>query len=313
MKQNNVTGVVVGSLNMDLVVTGENIPKPGETLSANHFTTIPGGKGANQAVACANLGANIKMVGRVGNDNFGKELKESLSLHNIDDSFVLVDKEASTGVALISVDKYGENSISAVYGANMSFPEEQFKVAKESLKGADFLLLQNEVPLELNISIAKYAKSKNIPVFWDPAPSNDESIGIMEFCSYLTPNSIEAEKITGLNIKTPEQAVQACEAISRSYPEVIPLITLNKEGVAVFFDSNSKIIKGFEVDVIDTIGAGDAFIAGLAISIAEGNNFLDACNFANASAALSVTEQGAQTAMPNRNNVENFLRTFIKS
>ncbi|MFL2756374.1 MAG: ribokinase [Dehalococcoidia bacterium] len=313
MKQNNVTGVVVGSLNMDLVVTGENIPKPGETLSANHFTTIPGGKGANQAVACANLGANIRMVGRVGNDNFGKELKESLSLHNIDDSFVLVDKEASTGVALISVDKYGENSISAVYGANMSFPEEQFKVAKESLKGADFLLLQNEVPLELNISIAKYAKSKNIPVFWDPAPSNDESIGIMEFCSYLTPNSIEAEKITGLNIKTPEQAVQACEAISRLYPEVIPLITLNKEGVAVFFDSNAKIIKGFEVDVIDTIGAGDAFIAGLAISIAEGNNFLDACNFANASAALSVTEQGAQTAMPNRNNVENFLRTFIKS
>lgn len=308
----NVTGVVVGSLNMDLIVTGESIPKPGETVSANHFITIPGGKGANQAVACANLGATIRMVGRVGDDNFGKELKKSLSLNNIDNSFVLVDKKTSTGVALISVDKDGENSISAVYGANMSFPKKQLEAAKESLNGADFLLLQNEVPVELNISIAKYAKSKNIPVFWDPAPSNDESIGIMEFCSYLTPNSIEAEKITGLSIKTPEQAVQACEAISRSYPEVIPLITLNKEGVAVSFDSNAKIIKGFEVDVIDTIGAGDAFIAGLAISIAEGNDFINACNFANASAALSVTKQGAQTAMPNRNNVEDFLRTFIK-
>ena len=308
----NVTGVVVGSLNMDLIVTGESIPKPGETVSANHFITIPGGKGANQAVACANLGATIRMVGRVGDDNFGKELKKSLSLNNIDNSFVLVDKKTSTGVALISVDKDGENSISDVYGANMSFPKKQLEAAKESLNGADFLLLQNEVPVELNISIAKYAKSKNIPVFWDPAPSNDESIGIMEFCSYLTPNSIEAEKITGLSIKTPEQAVQACEAISRSYPEVIPLITLNKEGVAVSFDSNAKIIKGFEVDVIDTIGAGDAFIAGLAISIAEGNDFINACNFANASAALSVTKQGAQTAMPNRNNVEDFLRTFIK-
>ena len=312
MKQNNVTGVVVGSLNMDLVVTGENIPKPGETLSANHFTTIPGGKGANQAVACANLGANIRMVGRVGNDNFGKELKESLSLHNIDDSFVLVDKEASTGVALISVDKYGENSISAVYGANMSFPEEQFKVAKESLKGADFLLLQNEVPIELNISIAKYAKSKNIPIFWDPAPSNEESFTMMDFCSYLTPNNIEAENLTGINIRTHEQAIKACESISKSHPGATPLITLAQEGVAVSFDNNTKILKSFEVDVIDTTGAGDAFIAGLAISITEGNNFLDACNFAIATAALSVTKKGAQTSMPNRRSVEEFLKTFIK-
>ena len=121
------------------------------------------------------------------------------------------------------------------------------------------------------------------------------------------PSSIEAEEITGLNIKTPEQAIKACEWISDSYPEITPLITLDKEGVAVSFDNNTKIIKSFEVDVVDTIGAGDAFIAGLAISIAEGNNFIDACNFANATAALSVTKQGAQTSMPNRNTVEKFL------
>ena len=189
----------------------------------------------------------------------------------------------------------------------MSLPEKQLIAAKESIHDADFLLLQNEIPVELNMSIAKYAKSKNIPVFWDPAPANKDYIGIMEFCSYITPNIIEAEEITGLNIKTPEQAIKACEWISDSYPEITPLITLDKEGVAVSFDNNTKIIKSFEVDVVDTIGAGDAFIAGLAISIAEGNNFIDACNFANATAALSVTKQGAQTSMPNRNTVEKFL------
>ena len=306
-KKTNVTGVVVGSLNMDLIVTGENIPRPGETLSADSFKTIPGGKGANQAIACAKLGANIKMVGRIGNDYFGQDLQNSLISNNVDNSFVLVDENVPTGVALISVNKHGENSISGVYGANMSLPEKQLIAAKESIHDADFLLLQNEIPVELNMSIAKYAKSKNIPVFWDPAPANKDYIGIMEFCSYITPNIIEAEEITGLNIKTPEQAIKACEWISDSYPEITPLITLDKEGVAVSFDNNTKIIKSFEVDVVDTICAGDAFIAGLAISIAEGNNFIDACNFANATAALSVTKQGAQTSMPNRNTVEKFL------
>ena len=296
---------------MDRIVTGENNPRPGETLSADSFKTIPGGKGANQAIACAKLGANIKMVGRIGNDYFGQDLQNSLISNNVDNSFVLVDENVPTGVALISVNKHGENSISGVYGANMSLPEKQLIAAKESIHDADFLLLQNEIPVELNMSIAKYAKSKNIPVFWDPAPANKDYIGIMEFCSYITPNIIEAEEITGLNIKTPEQAIKACEWISDSYPEITPLITLDKEGVAVSFDNNTKIIKSFEVDVVDTIGAGDAFFVISSLFAFLRSSLIDIGFVGNVSGALKVNILGHSSNIK-KSQFLKFIEAVIK-
>ena len=154
IKTNNVMGVIVGSLNMDLVAVGESIPRPGETLPGSDFRTIPGGKGGNQAVACANLGIDVRMVGRVGKDGFGSDLKATLRSSKIDDSHVYIDNDVRTGVALISVDHKGETSILAVYGANFTGQSEQEKAAKEALDGADFVLLQNEIPHELNLFVA---------------------------------------------------------------------------------------------------------------------------------------------------------------
>ena len=302
--------MIVGSLNMDLVAVGESIPRPGETLPGSDFMTIPGGKGGNQAVACANLGADVKMVARVGNDSFGSDLKTALRSFNVDDSYVFVDEDVRTGVALISVDQVGENSILAVYGANLTGQSEQENAAKRALEGADFVLLQNEVPNELNVLVANYAKSNNIPVFWDPAPANANAVELMKLCSYITPNHLEAEALIGMNIRKPEDAIAACnKIIDMTDGEVVPFITLGSDGVVFIYEGRPRILHSFPVETIDTVAAGDAFVAGLAVAISEQDkSILECCRFANAVAALSVTRRGAQDSMPMRNEVDEFLK-----
>ena len=305
----NVIGVIVGSLNMDLVAIGKSIPRPGETLLGTDFMTTPGGKGGNQAVACANLGADVKMVARAGQDSFGSDLKSALRSLNVDDSYVFVDENIPTGVALISVDQTGENSILAVYGANLTGQSEQEHAAKEALEGADFVLLQNEVPNELNLFVANYAKSQNIPVFWDPAPVNENAVELMKLCSYITPNHLEAEALIGMNIAKPQDAIVACNKIlDVTGGDVIPFITLGSDGVVFIADGVPQVLESFPVKTIDTVAAGDAFVAGLAVAISEKEkSILECCRFANAVAALSVTRRGAQDSMPMRQAVDQFL------
>ena len=305
----NVSGVIVGSLNMDLVAIGKSIPRPGETLPGTDFVTTPGGKGGNQAVACANLGVDVKMVARVGKDSFGSDLKSALRCLNVDDSYVFVDENVRTGVALITVDQTGENSILAVYGANLTGQLEQENAAKEALEGADFVLLQNEVPNELNLFVANYAKSNNIPVFWDPAPVHENAVELMKLCSYITPNHLEAEALIGMNIAKPQDAIVACNKIlDVTGGDVVPFITLGSDGVVFISDGVPQVLESFPVKTIDTVAAGDAFVAGLAVAISEKEkSILECCRFANAVAALSVTRRGAQDSMPMRQAVDGFL------
>ena len=310
IKTNNVMGVIVGSLNMDLVAVGESIPRPGETLPGSDFRTIPGGKGGNQAVACANLGIDVRMVGRVGQDGFGSDLKAALRSSKIDDSHVYIDNDVRTGVALISVDHRGENSILAVYGANFTGQSEQEKAAKEALDGADFVLLQNEIPHELNLFVANYAKSINVPVFWDPAPANANAFELMKLCSYITPNHLEAEALINTNIRSHEDAFIACNKIMDiTDGEVMPFITLGSDGVVFISEGTPQLLPSFSVETIDTVAAGDAFVAGLAVGISEKEKSMsECCRFASAVAALSVTRRGAQDSMPMRFEVDEFLK-----
>jgi len=229
---------------------------------------------------------------------------------NVDDSYVFVDEDVRTGVALISVDQVGENSILAVYGANLTGQSEQENAAKRALEGADFVLLQNEVPNELNVLVANYAKSNNIPVFWDPAPANANAVELMKLCSYITPNHLEAEALIGMNIRKPEDAIVACnKIINMTDGEVVPFITLGSDGVVFISEGSPRILHSFSVETIDTVAAGDAFVAGLAVAISEQDkSILECCRFANAVAALSVTRRGAQDSMPMRNEVDEFLK-----
>ena len=174
--------------------------------------------------------------------------------------------------------------------------------------GADFVLLQNEVPNPLNVFVARYARSKDISVFWDPAPVDNNSMELMNLCSYITPNHLEAEALTGVGVKNSEDAAVACNRILEVSSDVVPFITLGSDGVVFMSDGVPRFLESFSVETIDTVAAGDAFVAGLAVAISEKKRSIyECCRFANAVAALSVTRRGAQESMPIRLEVDEFL------
>jgi len=256
--------IVFGSINMDLVVRTPKLPVPGETLTGHDFYTAPGGKGANQAVAAARLGASASMVGRVGNDVFADELLDSLRQNSVDVSTVDVDGGNPSGVAVIAVDDRSENSIIVVPGANGAVGSADIKRLERALVGARVLLLQLEIPLEVVLAAAQAAWTRSVQVILDPAPAQDLPAEIYQYISFLTPNEVEAGALVGFAVNSVERAKEAAGILlGRGAKNVI--VKMGKTG-AFWSDGNeTEFFPAYQVKAIDTVAAGDAFNGAFAV------------------------------------------------
>ena len=304
--------VVFGGINMDLVGTTRRMPMPGETVFGDSFHTAPGGKGANQAVAAARLGAEVRMVGRVGADEFGSTLIDGMRREGIDVSGVAVDTHNHSGTAIILLDGDRQNYIVAVYGANLACDNSQVDAAADALDGADALLLQLEVPLEAAMSAAELAKGRGVRVIWDPAPALQMGRDAYEVCDVLTPNQVEAEFLTGMPVEDSNSARRACESLLSGGVESA-VVTLGEGGAYYATQDEQGFVAPFKVEVADTVAAGDAFAAALAVGMSEGRTLRDAVLLGNSAGALAVTKSGAQDAMPERGEVDELFRTVGES
>ena len=297
---------MLGSINMDLVAVAAALPKPGETVMGDGFATLPGGKGANQAVAAARLGADVRMIGRVGDDVFGPMLLENLQANWVDVSDVMTTPGMSSGIAVILLDDERENYIVGIYGANMACDEIQVEAASRALDGADALLLQMEIPLAVSLEAAHIARRMGVRVIYDPAPPSEIPFSSYEAFDIIAPNQSEAEVLTGVTVDGIDSAHEAAQVL-RSRGAGTAIVKLGEQGVVYVADDCVGHVPAFEVDAVDTVAAGDGFAGALAVALAEGEPIERALRFASAAGALVVTKRGAQDAMPHRAEVERLM------
>lgn len=300
---------VVGSLNMDFVVQVEALPRPGQTVLGRRFTTVPGGKGANQACAAGRLGGRVRMVGRVGEDVFGRQLVASLAEAGVDASGIAVTPGTPTGVALIPVETGGQNQIVVAPGANARLTPEDVEHALGDAPGA-FLLLQLESPPETVERAAALGAASGAVVVLDPAPARAIPDALLSCVTCLTPNETEAAFLLGWadGRVALADAGQAARALLAHGPRSV-VLKLGASGAWLEDASGGRHFPAPEVEAVDTTAAGDCFNGALAVALAEGMPLPEAIGFANAAAAISVTRHGAQASLPNRAEVETARRS----
>jgi ribokinase len=287
---------VVGSINMDLVVESEKNPTQGETLLGKSFSTFPGGKGSNQAVAAARLGSCVNFVGKIGKDIFGKELQENLTKEGISIEHINIVKDQSTGVANIILSE-NDNRIIVVPGANFSlFPSDIEKV-KEFLAKSAIVIVQLEILPETVEKVLELCQQQNVPVLLNPAPASNCTKEMIDMASFITPNETECEELFG----------GYSHEILKKYPNKL-IVTLGESGAAYYNGSEIVHVNGYQTTVVDTTGAGDTFNGALGFAISEGYKLKEAIQFANAAASLSVEKLGAQQGMPSFDDVKKRLR-----
>jgi ribokinase len=306
--------VVVGSLNMDFVVRVRELPAPGETVLGSNFQMFPGGKGGNQAVAAARLGGQsveVRMIGRVGYDLFADHLKASLAAAGVDVTAVHATKTQATGVALISVDRAGQNSIVVASGANGELAAADVEAMRPVFRGARLALFQLETPLDTVAGALALARQEGLTTMLDPAPAQPLSPELLAQVDILTPNESEALGLLGRPPArvSPAEAIEMAEALRRMGPKTV-IVKLGDQGCLSHDGTAPAHIAGFAVEVRDTTAAGDTFNAALAVSLAEGAPIAHALRFANAAAAISVTRAGAQASAPSRREVDAFLESL---
>ncbi|GAB1805199.1 ribokinase [Priestia megaterium] len=287
---------VIGSSSMDLVVTSNIRPGAGETVLGESFKTVPGGKGANQAVAAARLGADVSMIGCVGEDHYGKAILENFKSNGVSVKNVKPVTGLDSGTAHIILAE-GDNSIVVVKGANDYITPDYVEKAKEKIKEADIVLIQQEIPEETVEYVAQLCQERKVPLLLNPAPARPLKAEVIEQVSYITPNEHEAELLFEGKEK---------EEVLKQYPNKL-FITEGKQGVRYFNGEKEVLVPSYQVETIDTTGAGDTFNAALAVALAEGMGFEKGIQFANRAASLSVTKFGAQGGMPTRKEVEESL------
>lgn len=298
--------VVVGSLNLDLVTTADRRPNAGETLVGRSFATFVGGKGLNQAIAAARLGAHTSMVGRVGQDAFGQRLRRALAADAIDDAFVQDDADASTGTATIIVDAQGDNSIIVVAGANGRLSLADVEQAADAIRAADVLVMQLEVPLPTVQRAAEIARAAGVRVLLNPAPAQPLPDDLLRLVDVLVPNESETALLTGQAVSDNASAARAAQALlQRGVGAVV--LTLGPRGALLATAAQTERIPGYRVQVVDTTAAGDAFCGALAVQLASGQPLPAAARFANAAGALATTVLGAEPAMPRAEAVRAFV------
>jgi len=305
--------VIVGSYNTDLMSKTPWLPKHGETVLGGPFKLGPGGKGSNQAVAASRLGAEVHFIGCVGEDYFGEIARNNFIKEKINIDYLKISRTNHTGMALILVDdKTAENMIVVAPGANMEINILLVENARDIIVSADVVLLQLEISVEIVEYVVKmvYESNKAISIL-NPAPGKKLERKVWEKVSLITPNRSELELITNRSIVTVEEAEKAAqEVISVGVKNVI--VTLGGEGALVVNTDKTTYVPSYQVDIVDTTGAGDAFNGGLAIALSEGKDLVEATKFANAAAALKVTKIGTAPAMPYREEVERFLKDYQK-
>ena len=289
--------VVVGSSNTDLVVQAPHLPSPGETVLGRDLIKAAGGKGANQAVAAARLGAEVTLVARLGNDSFGKATRKSLSRQGISTEFLTQDPERPSGVALIIVDNQGENQITVAAGANACLSIEDVEAATESIQGADVVLLQLEVPLATVRRAAELAFEAGVTVILNPAPAQPLEKSLLRKVSLLTPNRSEAAALTGIPVEDEDSLRQAALRLLESGPQNV-VLTLGSQGALIAFEGQTERIPSRSVKAVDATAAGDAFNGALAFGLAKGWPLPESVGWANSAASLSVTRLGAQPSLP---------------
>ena len=301
---------MLGGLNMDLMIETPRVAGPGETVEGTRFYTAPGGKGGNQAVAAARLAKSkgaVRMVGRVGNDAFGEEMRGFLQRESIDTSYLRQDDATASGIAAIFIDGTGENYVNAVYGANARCDEDQVRDMTEALKSAKVVLCQQEIPLAVTHDVMKVARELGVTVILDPAPTRDVPDDFYDYPHILTPNQGEAESLSGIAVIDEASAAVAAKIIrEQGTPTVI--VTLGEEGAHIESEDVSLYLPAYRTKVVATVAAGDAFNGGLAVGLAEGMDIVSAAKLGMASGAYCVSQDGAQEAMGTREQVEALLR-----
>lgn len=299
--------VVLGGINIDLVTLAHRFPEPGETVVGDRFLTYHGGKGANQAVAAARMGARTAMVGRVGSDLFGQQLKDSLSSSGIDVEGVAVEPDTTSGIAVINIDASSQNRIIQILGANGSCGEVEAGQVRRVLAGASTLLLQLEVSVDLSLQVAREAFSLGKTVILDPGPVRPFPEELYSYCSVITPNETEAQAMVGFPVvDRPSAAWAAEELLARGVG--IAVVKLGAQGAYYATAQTGDYVPPFSVEAVDSVAAGDAFNGALAVLLAEGAGLAQSVRVAAAAGALAVTKSGAQDSMPYRSQVEELLQ-----
>jgi ribokinase len=299
--------VVVGSVNMDLVIHAPRLPAPGETIAGSDFRWLPGGKGANQAVAAARMGAEVHFIGCVGDDDFGRRLRQGLEAEGIALDHLGVLADESTGVAMIVLDASGQNAIVLSAGANGRVTPAQIDAAHALIASAQMLVCQLETPLDAVARAIGIAREHGVPVILNPAPAAPLDEALLARVDYLVPNETEASLLSGVTVSDAPSAAAAARTLAAKGVAQV-LITLGAKGVlSALRDGSVSSYPATPVAVVDTTGAGDTFVGSLAVELSGGRPLAQAIRFAQHAAALKITRIGAQTSIPLRADVEQFV------
>ncbi len=307
----NKSIIVIGSCNMDLVASAPRIPEIGETLTGCDFFMIPGGKGANQAVSAAKLGADVVFVAKLGRDIYGSKLLENLNSEGVNTAYVEQIEGVSSGVALISIDESGRNSIIVVPGANHSLSVEDVIKAENKIASSAVVVCQLEIKMDVVLQAAKSAKKYGIPFILDPAPAVPLSDELLKMADVIKPNELEAAALTGVRVRDKNSAAEAADVLLGRGPNTV-IITLGEKGVLLAEADGKEFIESRKVNAVDSTAAGDAFTGALAYAVSEALSMREAAVFAKDVAALSVTKVGAQSSMPNLQEVNNLTRESVE-
>ena len=292
---------------MDLVVKSPRIPAVGETILGGDFIMTPGGKGANQAVAAAKLGAEVYFIAKLGDDIFAEQSLSNFKKEAVNTKYITQTREAPSGVALITVDDAGNNVIVVAPGANQILSPDDVKRARPDIVSSEALVAQLEIPLETVEFAAQLANDCSVPFILDPAPAQKLGPELLKMVDVLTPNETEAQILTGIEVTDEESACKAAKNLLECGVKSV-ILTMGAKGLLLVDNDKMEFISAVKVDAVDTTAAGDAFTGSLAVGLAQGKTLYDAALFANYVAALSVTKMGAQSSMPTREAVESFMK-----
>ncbi len=303
--------VVVGSCNTDMVIKADRLPIPGETILGGTFFMNPGGKGANQAVSAARMGGNVTLISKTGNDVFGKQSVMLYTAENIKTDYIYSDPKHPSGVALITVDSYGENCIVVASGANAYLSPSDIDKASSEIESSDLVLMQLEIPIETVEYVAEMANRKGIKVILNPAPARALSDNLLKHLYIIIPNKSEAEILSGIRVSDIESAKQAADIISAKGVSIV-VITLGSQGALIKDNNEYHFVEAFKVDAVDTTAAGDTFCGSVCVGLSEGRSILDSVKLAARAAAITVTRMGAQTSIPYRSELSSLDAEQVK-
>lgn len=293
---------VIGSMNMDLVVNVDKMPRVGETIMANEFKKVPGGKGANQAVAAARLKTNVYMIAKIGKDDNGETLLEGLNKDNINTDKVFVDDKNPTGMAIISVDSMGNNMIEVIAGSNMKLTVEDIKKCEDVIKSSKILIAQFETPKDVTYEAFKIARENGVITILNPAPAGEIGDDILSVTDIIIPNETETYELTNVKAYDLETAKEASKTFLNKNVKYV-IITLGEKGAFIGNNEKCEIVPAYKVNAVDTTAAGDAFIGGVS-KILHDEEKIDfetikrAIRFGNMVSSIVVTRKGAQTSIP---------------